>query len=67
MAYQATPGYLHAAPFTMAGSTGVIMETVTENEVLKRYGVKPLIIKAGKNEGPLKSSGKVTQEELKMA
>jgi serine protease SohB len=67
MACQATPGHLFAAPFAMVGSIGVLMETVNVNEVLKRYGVKPLVIKAGKNKAPLKTLGEVTQEELKMA
>lgn len=67
MACQATPGHLFAAPFAMVGSIGVLMETVNLNGVLKRYGVKPLVIKAGKNKAPLKTLGEVTSEELKMA
>ena len=67
MACQATPGHLFAAPFAMVGSIGVLMETVNVNEVLKRYGVKPLVIKAGKNKAPLKTLGEVTPEELQMA
>ncbi|KAL7531874.1 hypothetical protein ACHAXR_005136 [Thalassiosira sp. AJA248-18] len=67
MACQASRGHLYAAPFAMVGSIGVLMETINVNEVLKRYGVKPLVIKAGKNKAPLKTLGEVTQEELKMA
>jgi len=67
MACQATPGHLFAAPFAMVGSIGVIMETINVNDVLKRYGVKPLVIKAGKSKAPLKTLGEVTPEELKMA
>jgi serine protease SohB len=67
MACQATPGHLFAAPFAMIGSIGVLMETVNVNEVLKRYGVNPLVIKAGKNKAPLKTLGEVTSEELQMA
>eukprot|EP00578_Thalassiosira_sp_NH16_P024042 CAMPEP_0181094750 /NCGR_PEP_ID=MMETSP1071-20121207/10157_1 /TAXON_ID=35127 /ORGANISM="Thalassiosira sp., Strain NH16" /LENGTH=721 /DNA_ID=CAMNT_0023177095 /DNA_START=54 /DNA_END=2219 /DNA_ORIENTATION=+ len=67
MACQATPGHLYAAPFAMLGSIGVLMETVNVHEVLKRYGVKPLVIKAGKNKAPLKTFGEVTTDELKMA
>lgn len=67
MACQATPGQLFAAPFAMVGSIGVLMETVNVNEVLRRYGVKPLVIKAGKNKAPLKTLGEVTSEELEMA
>jgi signal peptide peptidase SppA len=67
MACQATPGQLFAAPFAMVGSIGVLMETVNVNEVLRKYGVKPLVIKAGKNKAPLKTLGEVTSEELQMA
>jgi signal peptide peptidase SppA len=67
MACQATPGHLFAAPFAMVGSIGVLMETVNVNEVLKKYGVKALVIKAGKNKAPLKTLGEVTSEELQMA
>lgn len=67
MACQATPGHLFAAPFAMVGSIGVLMETVNFNEVLRRYGIKPLIIKAGANKAPLSGFGEVTQEELKTA
>ena len=67
MACQATPGQLFAAPFAMVGSIGVLMETVNVNEVLRKYGVKPLVIKAGKNKAPLKTLGEVTSEELEMA
>lgn len=67
MACQATPGQLFAAPFAMIGSIGVLMETVNIHEVLKRYGVKPLVIKAGKNKAPLKTLGEVSDEEMQMA
>lgn len=67
MACQATPGHLFAAPFAMLGSIGVLMETVNVNEVLQKFGVKPLVIKAGKNKAPLKTLGEVTSEELQMA
>ena len=64
MASQATPGRLFAAPFAMVGSIGVLMETVNFNDILNRYGVKPLTIQAGKHKAPLKSLGEVTQEEM---
>ena len=67
MACQATPGQLFAAPFAMIGSIGVLMETVNIHEVLKQYGVKPLVIKAGKNKAPLKTLGEVSDEEMQMA
>lgn len=67
MASQATPGQLFAAPFAMVGSIGVLMETVNLHDILSKNGIKPLIIKAGKNKAPLKSLGEVTPEELEMA
>jgi serine protease SohB len=67
MACQATPGHLYAAPFAMVGSIGVLMETVNFNDILNKYGVKPLTIKAGRHKAPLKSLGEVTQEEMEYA
>jgi serine protease SohB len=67
MASQATPGQLYAAPFAMVGSIGVLMETVNLHDMLSNYGIKPMIIKAGKNKAPLKTLGEVTPEELQMA
>ena len=67
MASQATLGQLFAAPFAMVGSIGVLMETVNLHDLLSKNGIKPLIIKAGKNKVPLKTLGKVTDEELQIA
>lgn len=67
MACQATPGHLFAAPFAMVGSIGVLMETINFNDILNKYGVKPLTIKAGKHKAPLKSLGEVTEEEIDYA
>jgi len=67
MACQASPGHLMAAPFSMIGSIGVLMETVNFHEVLKKYGVDPIVIKAGKSKAPLKTLGEVTPEELQLA
>eukprot|EP00956_Cyclotella_meneghiniana_P006246 scaffold8150_cov69-Cyclotella_meneghiniana.AAC.7 len=67
MACQATPGHLFAAPFAMVGSIGVLMETINFNDILNKYGVRPLTIKAGKHKAPLKSLGEVTEEEIDYA
>jgi serine protease SohB len=67
MASQATPGQLYAAPFAMVGSIGVLMETVNLHDMLSNYGIKPMVIKAGKNKAPLKTLGEVTEEEVQMA
>jgi len=38
---------LVAAPFASLGSVGVIMEGLNFNEIARRYGVHPLVLKAG--------------------
>jgi serine protease SohB len=67
MACQASPGRLFAAPFAMVGSIGVLMETVNFHDLLTKYGIKPLTVKAGKYKAPLKSLGEVSREEMEYA
>lgn len=53
--YAASGGYmiasqadkLVAAPFATLGSVGVILEGLNFNELARRYGVHPLVLKAG--------------------
>lgn len=56
--------YLIAAPFATVGSVGVIMEGLNFNEIAKRYGITPLILKAGSSKNPLTTWGPVTNKEL---
>ena len=56
---------LLAAPFATVGSIGVIMEGLNFHEIARRYGVKPITIKAGANKNPLSTYGTVTEKEEK--
>jgi ATP-dependent protease ClpP protease subunit len=55
---------LIAAPFAIIGSVGVIMEGLNFYELAKRYGVQPLVIKAGESKNPLSQWGPVTRDDL---
>ena len=61
MACQASKGQLMAAPFAMVGSIGVYSESLNYHEVLKKYGVQPLLIKSGESKVPISMTSKVTQ------
>ncbi|KAL3931090.1 MAG: hypothetical protein SGBAC_011467 [Bacillariaceae sp.] len=54
-----------AAPFAMVGSIGVIQEGLNFNKLLEKYGVKPLIIKAGEHKNPISQFGHVSDKDLK--
>jgi len=64
MACQASEGQLLAAPFSVVGSIGVLMETINIHDVLEKYGVKPLLLKAGDAKVPLTQTNKVTDESI---
>lgn len=64
MACQANPGHLFAAPFSVLGSIGVLRETINIHDVLEKYGVRPLLLKAGKSKVPLTQTNKVTEENI---
>ena len=55
---------LVAAPFATIGSVGVIMEGLNFYELAKRYGVQPLVLKAGESKNPLSQWGPVTRQNL---
>ena len=55
---------LIAAPFSTIGSVGVIMEGLNFNLLAKKYGVQPLIIKAGSAKNPFSTFGPVSQQDL---
>ena len=46
---------LIAAPFATVGSIGVIMEGLNFHEIARKYGIQPIVIKAGTNKNPLSS------------
>ena len=58
----ASKGHLFAAPFATLGSIGVFGSIVNINDALLRWGVKPIVLKAGKNKAPLGLIGAVTEE-----
>jgi serine protease SohB len=64
IACQSSPGKLLAAPFAVVGSIGVLRETLNIYEVLTKYGIRPLLIKAGKAKVPITSTNEVTKEGL---
>ena len=64
IACQASPGQLLAAPLAIVGSIGVLRETLNIHDILTKYGIQPLLIKAGKAKVPLTSTNEVTKEGL---
>lgn len=46
------------------GSIGVIREGFNFYEAVKRYGVQPLVLKAGQNKNPLSSFGPVSRGDI---
>jgi signal peptide peptidase SppA len=71
--YAASGGYMIAsqahrivaAPFASVGSVGVIMEGLNFHDLAKRYGVQPMILKAGNEKNPLTTFGSVSKQDLK--
>lgn len=64
IACQASPGKLLAAPFAVLGSIGVLRETINIHDVLEKYGVQPLVLKAGDAKVPLTQTTKVTEDSI---
>mmetsp|Transcript_10771 Transcript_10771/g.27250 ORF Transcript_10771/g.27250 Transcript_10771/m.27250 type:complete len:645 (+) Transcript_10771:121-2055(+) len=54
-----------ASPFAMVGSVGVITQSLNFYEILKKYGIKSLVLKAGDNKNPITQFGEVTDEDVK--
>ena len=54
-----------ASPFAMVGSVGVISQSLNFYEILKKYGVKSLVLKAGDSKNPITQFGEVTDEDVK--
>ncbi len=51
-----------AAPFSYVGSIGVVSEFVNVHDFLKRYGIVPLTLTAGKHKRTLTPTGEITEE-----
>jgi signal peptide peptidase SppA len=72
--YAASGGYmiasqaekLIAAPFATIGSVGVIMEGLNFNELAKKYGIKPFVIKAGAAKNPLSMFGPISSKDVEL-
>ncbi|CAB9523933.1 Probable protease SohB [Seminavis robusta] len=72
--YAASGGYmmasqadkLVAAPFATVGSVGVIFEMLNYHDVLRQYGVQPVVMKAGDQKNPISSFGAVTKQDLEV-
>jgi len=62
IASQATT--LLAAPFAQIGSIGVIVEGLNFNKLLTKYGVQPMVLKAGDSKNRLSTYGPVTDIDL---
>ena len=62
IASQATT--LIAAPFAQLGSIGVMMEGLNFNKLLTKYGVQPMVLKAGDSKNRLSTFGEVTDADL---
>ena len=71
--YAASGGYmiasqadkLLAAPFATLGSIGVIMEGLNFNELAQRYGVQPIVLKAGASKNPVSTFGPISNADLR--
>jgi signal peptide peptidase SppA len=69
--YAASGGYmiasqahkLIAAPFATIGSVGVIMEGLNFYELARRYGIQPVILKAGESKNPLSLYGPISKQD----
>lgn len=54
-----------ASPFAMVGSVGVITESFNFYEILKKNGIRSLVMKAGDSKNPITQFGEVTDEDIK--
>lgn len=62
IACTSSPGQLFAAPFALLGSVGVIGQSINIHNVLRGWGVTPLVFRGGKDKAPVGLIGEVTQE-----
>lgn len=56
---------MKAAPFSVLGSIGVVGTAINVNEVLRGWGVRPLVFRGGKNKAPVGLIGEVTKDGIK--
>ena len=53
-----------AAPFASVGSIGVILTGLNFHELVRRYGIQPLVLKAGSWKNPLSQFGEISKRDL---
>ena len=53
-----------ASPFAMVGSVGVITQSLNYYEILKKYGIKSLVLKAGDSKNPITDFGEITDQDI---
>jgi signal peptide peptidase SppA len=71
--YAASGGYmiasqahkLIAAPFATLGSIGVILEGLNFNQLVTKYGVQPIVLKAGALKNPISTFGEITRHDMR--
>ena len=59
-----TAHQLLVAPFAVVGSVGVVTQAINIQRTLEGYGVRPIVLSAGKNKVPLSAVGDVTREGI---
>lgn len=62
----ASPGQLMAAPFALVGSIGVIGQLLNIHDLLKGWGIRPLVFRGGKDKAPVGLIGEVTSRGKRM-
>mmetsp|Transcript_58340 Transcript_58340/g.142658 ORF Transcript_58340/g.142658 Transcript_58340/m.142658 type:complete len:639 (+) Transcript_58340:69-1985(+) len=60
LACTASEGQLIAAPFALVGSIGVIGQILNVQDLLKNWGIQPLVFRGGKDKAPIGLIGEIT-------
>ena len=60
LACTASKGQLIAAPFALVGSIGVIGSILNVQDLLKNWGIQPLVFRGGKDKAPVGLIGEIT-------
>ena len=60
LACTASEGHLISAPFALVGSIGVIGQILNVQDLLKNWGIQPLVFRGGKDKAPIGMLGEIT-------
>ena len=60
LACTASEGQLISAPFALVGSIGVIGQILNVQDLLKNWGIRPLVFRGGKDKSPVGLIGEIT-------